>query len=89
MTSFLVLGVLIIAGLASLVCWIMTIIRMFKMEGALLGILSICGLIGFILGWVKVREHNSMKLMLVWTAAILVSIPMQIISSAAGIGASR
>jgi len=81
----MMLVLLSIAGIVSLVCWIMTIIRMFKIEGALLGILSICGLIGFIMGWVKVKEHESMKLMLIWTAAIVVSIPLNyIVAGAAG-----
>lgn len=60
-----------VAGLASVICWIMVLIRMFK-EGAVKGILGlICGLYAFIWGWMNAGAGLK-NIMLIWTAAIVV-----------------
>lgn len=74
-----------IAGLTSLVCWILTIVKAFKEGQTSTGVLSICGIIGFILGWINVKEWDHMPVMLAWTAAMIVSIVAQVVlRSAAG-----
>lgn len=65
----------IAAGLVSLVCWIMVLIKMFPAEGALKGVLAIiCGLYAFIWGWMNATRFNLKTIMLIWTVAILVSV---------------
>jgi len=65
-----------LATIASLICWIMVLIKMFS-EGALKGILGIiCGLYAFIWGWMNAGKYNLRNIMLVWTLAILVSVAM-------------
>ena len=62
-------------GITSLVCWIMNIVIAFRKEdGILLGVLSICGIIGFIIGWIKVKQWGHQTLMIVWTLAILIGL---------------
>lgn len=62
-------------ALGQFVCWIMTIIKAFqKEEGPLMGILSICGCIGFILGWVNADKWEHKQIMLVWTGCLAVGI---------------
>ena len=64
-----------LAGIVSLICWIMVLIKMFPAEGVVKGILAvICGLYAFIWGWMNSAQHNLRNIMLIWTVAILVSI---------------
>jgi hypothetical protein len=70
-------------GIGSLVCWILEIIAAFKHEESpLLGILSIvlCGIGGFVIGWIKHASWGIRNVMLIWTALIVVSLVLQIIS---------
>lgn len=65
----------IAAGLVSLVCWIMVLIKMFPAEGALKGVLAIiCGLYAFVWGWMNATRFNLKTIMLIWTVAILISV---------------
>ncbi len=58
----------------SLVCWIMILVKIFK-QNVGLGILGIfCSIFAFIYGWVKAKEFNAQKIMLVWTIAVVVGI---------------
>lgn len=58
----------IITGLASLACWIMTLIKMFQNENIGLAILGIlCPLWAFIWGWMNAKKHNHQKIMLIWS----------------------
>jgi len=62
-----------IASGISLICWIMTLIQMFKKAGALQGILGIiCGIWAFVWGWLNVKDTNQKTLMMVWTVVILI-----------------
>jgi hypothetical protein len=71
---------MILFGLVSLVCWIMVLIQMFKVQGALHGILGIiCGLYAFIWGWMKATELNLKNVMLVWTGCFVANIVLQIV----------
>lgn len=61
-----------IAGIGSLICWIMTLIQLFKKESVIMGILGIfCGIYAFIWGWIKVKETNQKTIMLVWTVCFI------------------
>jgi hypothetical protein len=65
----------IAAGIVSLVCWIMVLIKMFPAEGALKGILAIiCGLYAFVWGWMNAGRFNLKNIMIIWTIAIIVSV---------------
>lgn len=65
----------IAAGIVSLVCWIMVLIKMFPAEGALKGILAIiCGLYAFVWGWMNAGRFNLKNIMIAWTIAIIVSV---------------
>lgn len=65
----------IIAGIGSLICWIMVLIKMFPAEGALKGILAIiCALYAFIWGWINASRFNLRNVMIAWSVCILLSI---------------
>ena len=67
-----------IAGLVSLVCFILVLIKLFQTEGVLLGILGlICGIYTFIWGWMKNEEQGIRQIMIYWSAAIVASIIFQ------------
>jgi hypothetical protein len=54
---------------------ILVLIRLFKKEGVLKGILGIiCMLYTFIWGWMHHKDENITTLMWVWTAIIIISI---------------
>ena len=77
------------AGLASAVCWIWTIVVAFKEgDGPLLGILSICGIVGFIIGWVHHRPWSHTRVMVVWSIAIVAGIVLQVLMAAVAGGSS-
>ena len=68
-------------SLASLVMFIIVLIRSFKDGGVLHGILGIltCGLYTYIWGWLKSKQLQLFKLMLLWTIVWVLSIAMPII----------
>ena len=89
-------GVQIILGIASLVCFIMVVVKMFQNDATGVGIASLVlilcgigGLIAFIYGWMKASAWNSQSLMLIWTGCILGSIVASLLvfmfSAAAGV----
>jgi hypothetical protein len=76
--------VIMACSLASLICWIMVLIPLFKNEGVLMGILGIiCGLYPFIWGWMKAKQYKLQTVMLVWTVAFVLVIVLQVV----GVGA--
>ncbi len=78
----------LVAGLVSLVCFIMVIIAMFKSGDTTLGIvcivLSLCGglgaLIAFVMGWVNAAKWNVQKIMPIWTGAVIAGIVLAILT---------
>ncbi len=61
-----------IAGIVSIVCWILVLIKIFK-DSIGLGILGIfCGIFAFIYGWIKSSEYDIKNVMFIWTLAIVV-----------------
>jgi hypothetical protein len=64
----------IIGALASLVCWIIVLIKLFQEKGPLHGVLGIlCGLYPFIWGWMNVNRLGIMMWMVIWSVAIVLS----------------
>jgi len=68
------LGIYAVAQLVSLVIFIVVLIKMFKNDSALKGILGIltCGLFTYIWGWIKHKQLALTKLMILWTITIIV-----------------
>ncbi len=61
-----------LASIGSLVCWIMTLIKMFQNDKVILAILGIlCPLWAFIWGWMNKDKAAHPKLMLIWTICIV------------------
>ena len=72
-----------IAGLVSLVCWIMVLVAMFKNGQVGLGIVSIfCGIVALIVGWMNADKWGIKNVMIAWTIAILVGIVAQVAGGA-------
>ena len=71
-----------IAGLGSLVCFILVVVQMFQRGQTGLGIACIVlifccgigGLIVFVYGWIKASSWGIQNIMLVWTACIVLGI---------------
>jgi hypothetical protein len=65
----------IVAGIGSLICWIMVLIKLFKEKGVLHGILGIiCALYPFIWGWMNVARLNIKNVMIIWSVCIVLGI---------------
>jgi len=64
-----------LAGIGSLICWILVLIKLFPAEGVGLGILGvICGLYTFIWGWQNADRQNIRQIMLIWTVCFVAGI---------------
>lgn len=65
-----------VVGLASLVCFILVLIKQFQNAGAVHGIIGIitCGIWTFIWGWMNATKLNIKNIMLIWTLLIVVGI---------------
>lgn len=68
-----------ITSITSLICWIMTLIKAFQSGNTTNGVLSICPLVGFILGWMNSKAWGHQPVMIAWTIAILASIAINIV----------
>jgi hypothetical protein len=85
--------VALVVGIGSLVCFVMVVVQMFKHDQTGLGVACILlifcgigGLIAFIYGWIKNKEWGLQKIMLIWTACIIVGLLVNIVL--VGVGAS-
>lgn len=68
----------VIMQIVSLVLFIMVLVKLFKNEGALKGILGFfCGIYTFIWGWLKHKELALTKVMALWSFLFVASIVMQ------------
>lgn len=90
----LVMGISMLLGIGSLVCWIMTLIKMFQDEekgGVGSGIVGvICGLWAFIWGWQNHARHEGhKKIMMIWTGCFLGSIALNVIMNVVAVGMSQ
>jgi hypothetical protein len=80
MLTVLFIAVIIV----NLVCWIKVLIVLFSKAGVGLGILGIiCSLFAFIWGWMKHKEYGLTKVMTVWTIAVVVMIPLNVMNTQA------
>jgi len=69
--------VLLITNIISAVIFIMVLIKLFKNEGALKGILGFfCGIYTFIWGWMKHKPLGMTKIMTTWSIVIVVAMVM-------------
>jgi hypothetical protein len=58
--------------LASVICFIIVLIKLFQDKGVLHGILGlICSLYTFIWGWLNAGRLNIRNIMMIWTAVII------------------
>jgi hypothetical protein len=73
------MGILaLLCQLGSIVCLIMVVIKMYQTEGILKAVLGfICGIYGFIWGWMN-KDKVGQNLMLVWTALIILAIVLNV-----------
>lgn len=80
----LVIGLIaLVLGIASLVCFIMVVIKLFQEKGVLHGILGIiCSIYTFIWGWMNVDRLGIRNVMIIWSAAIVFSIVLNAASAA-------
>jgi ABC-type uncharacterized transport system permease subunit len=65
-------------SLLAFVCFVLTEIRIFKDKqhaGTVHGILGIvtCGLWAFVWGWIQTKRYHNIVIMLLWTAAMIMS----------------
>ena len=77
------LGILaMILSLASLVCWIIVLIKQFQNGGAVHGIIGIitCGIWTLIWGWMNAGKLNIKNLMMIWTLLIIVCLILNVMS---------
>jgi len=66
-----------LAGLGSLVCFVIVVIKLFQTKGVLHGILGIlCSLYTFIWGWMEAGRLNIKNIMIIWTVLILISVAL-------------
>ena len=67
-------------SLGALICFIIVLVKLFKTEGALQGIIGlICGLWTFIWGWMNAGKLGIKNIMLIWTLLIVLSIVCNIL----------
>lgn len=79
------LGILLpVIGLASFVFFIIVLIKQFSKGGILQGLLGLItfGLWTFIWGWIKHRQFNLTKIMMIWSACYVISIVMFVVAGA-------
>ncbi|MBK6314382.1 MAG: hypothetical protein IPF53_08715 [Blastocatellia bacterium] len=70
-----------VAGLGSLVCFIIVLIKLFQTEGPLYGILGlICSLYTLIWGWMNADKLNIKNIMLIWTGLLVLSIILNVVA---------
>ncbi len=85
--GFLILGLSVLSGIGSLVCWIMVLIKVFsdKEDGGVgkgIGAL-ICGLYALIWGWQNAKKHNLKTWMIIWTVCIGIQVLLNVVVGAA------
>ena len=76
-----------LVGLASLVCFVMVLIKQFQTAGALHGIIGLitCGIWTFIWGWMKASTLNLRNIMLAWTGLIVLGIVLNMMGAMAAL----
>ena len=81
--EFVIIALAVIAGLVSLGCFIIVLIKLFQEKGALHGILGIiCSLYTFIWGWMHADRLGVRTIMIVWSICIVIGIVFNVIGNA-------
>jgi hypothetical protein len=76
-----------LSGFVIFAMGIVVLIKLFKKEGVLKGILGlICMLYTFIWGWMHVKEENLQNVMYIWTGLWILGIVLSVISSVSAMG---
>ena len=67
-------------SLASLICFVIVLIKQFQNGGVVHGIIGIvtCGIWTFIWGWMNATKLNIKNIMMIWTALIVVCIVLSV-----------
>jgi tetratricopeptide (TPR) repeat protein len=70
-----------VISIASLVLFIMVLVKLFKTKGVLHGILGIisCGFYPLIWGWIKHKELQLTKIMAIWTGTMVLSLAIPLL----------
>ena len=77
--EFIVITLAVIAGIASLVCFIWVLIKLFQEKGVLHGILGlICSIYTFIWGWMNADRLGIRNVMIIWSVAIVIGILLNV-----------
>jgi len=72
-TYMIYMSLFAVLSATQLIIFFVVLIKLFKTEGALKGILGfLCGLYTFIWGWLKHRELQMTKLMMVWSVILVI-----------------
>lgn len=78
---FLIGAIAIVLWIVQVVCWILTLIKIFQNENLVLGIVSIlCPLVALIMGFIKMKEWGHEKIMMIWGICLLVNIVLNVMS---------
>lgn len=73
-----------VASIVSIVCLILTLIKLFPAKGVLWGIFGvICGIYTFIWGWMNAGRFALQQVMLIWSISIVVNIIVNVIAMSA------
>jgi len=70
------MGILMmLAGVACLVCQIIVAVKIFQNDGVLKGIIALlCGLFGLIWGWMNADRLGVKNIVMIWTVLIVIYI---------------
>lgn len=72
----------LLASIASIVCWILVLTKLFPTKGILWGIFGVlCGIYAFIWGWQNVERFDFKKIMMIWSVSIVINIISNTIST--------
>lgn len=77
----LIVGLALICSLISLGCWIYTIVRAFQSGDTVAGIVSICPLGAFILGWINVSKWDHSAVMTIWTIVFVINVILNVVAA--------
>ena len=73
----------LIAGVGSLICLIVVLMKLFSQEGTMKGFLGLlCALYAYAWGWIHQDDQNLMDVMFIWTICILLGIVANLMSGA-------
>ncbi len=89
---FVIQGLQALLGIASLVCFVLVLIKMFQSGEQTLGIVCIVlvlcfgigFLVAFIFGWINATKWDIKNVMLIWTGAIIASLVLSVIAFSMG-----